>query len=236
MVRRARGPRVALLAVIVLALAAPFALSSAAAAAQEKTIDPGYWDVTNKVQAVITKTTRETRCIKPAEVAKFSNRDFDAMKRLRARLHRLDARALGEGHPQRLPGIEPQPQRVALRTASGDHFAVVEHAPRAAFDQREPWREPVRFGDRRFGADFEAVAAQQFQRARAGLRAIERLHRFGEGVQAVQQLHRRRAGGEFAPQQHREGGGAGQHQHDHQRQLREHAAGRAIHASSPGGT
>mgnify|MGYP000868882910 CR=1 FL=1 len=64
----------------VLALAAPFALSSAAAAAQEKTIDPGYWDVTNKVQAVITKTTRETRCIKPAEVAKFtmgpSNRHY----------------------------------------------------------------------------------------------------------------------------------------------------------------
>lgn len=62
------------------ALAAPLTLAAASAVAQEKTIDPGYWDVTNKVQAVITKTTHEMRCIKPAEVAKFtmgpSNRHY----------------------------------------------------------------------------------------------------------------------------------------------------------------
>ena len=62
------------------ALALPLTLSAASAVAQEKTIDPGYWDVTNKVQAVITKTTHEMRCIKPAEVAKFtmgpSNRHY----------------------------------------------------------------------------------------------------------------------------------------------------------------
>ncbi|HEX5377813.1 MAG TPA: DUF3617 family protein [Phenylobacterium sp.] len=50
------------------------------AAAQEETIQPGYWEVTNKVEAVIRKTSTERRCITPAQVAKFalgpSNRHY----------------------------------------------------------------------------------------------------------------------------------------------------------------
>ena len=49
-------------------------LSGAPALAQEQTILPGYWDVTNKVSAIISQTKTEKRCITPAEVAKPSNR------------------------------------------------------------------------------------------------------------------------------------------------------------------
>ena len=55
-------------------------LSGAPALAQEQTILPGYWDVTNKVSAIISQTKTEKRCITPAEVAKFvmgpSNRHY----------------------------------------------------------------------------------------------------------------------------------------------------------------
>ena len=48
--------------------------------ADSATIRPGYWDVTNKVEAIISKTTTEKRCISPAEVSKFmmgpSNRHY----------------------------------------------------------------------------------------------------------------------------------------------------------------
>lgn len=54
--------------------------SSVPAFAQEPIIQPGYWEVTNKVQAVISQTKRERRCITPSEVAKFtlgpSNRHY----------------------------------------------------------------------------------------------------------------------------------------------------------------
>lgn len=53
-----------------LALTAATALA-APALAQDQTIQPGYWDVTNKVEAVIRKTTHERRCITPAQAAKF---------------------------------------------------------------------------------------------------------------------------------------------------------------------
>lgn len=53
-----------------LALTAAAALA-APALAQEQTIQPGYWDVTNRVEAVIRKTTHERRCITPAQAAKF---------------------------------------------------------------------------------------------------------------------------------------------------------------------
>lgn len=53
---------------------------AAPAAAQEQTILPGYWDVTNKVSAVISQTKNEKRCITPSEVSKFvmgpSNRHY----------------------------------------------------------------------------------------------------------------------------------------------------------------
>ena len=56
------------------------AAASAPAFAQESTIQPGYWEVTNKVQAVISQTKKERRCITPSEVAKFtlgpSNRHY----------------------------------------------------------------------------------------------------------------------------------------------------------------
>ena len=48
------------------------AAASAPAFAQESTIQPGYWEVTNKVQAVISQTKKERRCITPSEVAKFT--------------------------------------------------------------------------------------------------------------------------------------------------------------------
>ncbi len=61
------------LGLIALAAAAP-------ARAQVATIQPGYWEVTNKVQAVISQTKKERRCITPSEVAKFtlgpSNRHY----------------------------------------------------------------------------------------------------------------------------------------------------------------
>lgn len=44
---------------------------AAPAMAQDQTIQPGYWDVTNRVEAVISKTTHERRCITPAQAAKF---------------------------------------------------------------------------------------------------------------------------------------------------------------------
>jgi len=50
---------------LVLGLGAP------AVSQEQQTILPGYWDVTNKVQAVVAKTSHEQRCVKPAEVAKF---------------------------------------------------------------------------------------------------------------------------------------------------------------------
>ena len=53
---------------------------SAPALAQEQTILPGYWDVTNKVSAIISQTKTEKRCITPADVEKFmsgpSNRHY----------------------------------------------------------------------------------------------------------------------------------------------------------------
>ena len=51
---------------------AAFGLLAGPAMAQEQIIQPGYWEVTNKVQAVISKTTHERRCITPAQVAKFA--------------------------------------------------------------------------------------------------------------------------------------------------------------------
>jgi len=49
-------------------------------AADTQLIRPGYWEVTNKVEAIITKTTQEKRCISPTQVAKFmlgpSNRHY----------------------------------------------------------------------------------------------------------------------------------------------------------------
>jgi hypothetical protein len=67
--------RNALLALIPAAL-----LLAAPAAAQEQTILPGYWDVTNKVSAIISQTKTEKRCITPSEVSKFvmgpSNRHY----------------------------------------------------------------------------------------------------------------------------------------------------------------
>lgn len=63
-----------------LALIPACALLALPAHAQEDTIKPGYWDVTNKVSAVISQTKKEKRCITPAEVAKFvmgpSNRHY----------------------------------------------------------------------------------------------------------------------------------------------------------------
>lgn len=43
---------------------------SAPARAQD-TIQPGYWEVTNKVEAMISKTSQERRCITPAQAARF---------------------------------------------------------------------------------------------------------------------------------------------------------------------
>lgn len=56
------------------------AASTGVASAEEKTILPGYWDVTNKVSAIVSQTKKEQRCITPAEVSKFvegpSNRHY----------------------------------------------------------------------------------------------------------------------------------------------------------------
>ena len=55
-------------------------LLAAPALAQDTTIQPGYWEVTNKVSAIISQTKTEKRCITPAEVSKFvmgpSNRHY----------------------------------------------------------------------------------------------------------------------------------------------------------------
>ena len=63
-----------------LALVPAGLLLAAPAQAQEQTILPGYWDVTNKVSAIISQTKSEKRCITPAEVSKFvmgpSNRHY----------------------------------------------------------------------------------------------------------------------------------------------------------------
>ncbi|MDP3853752.1 DUF3617 family protein [Phenylobacterium sp.] len=63
-------------------LFAVFALGACAvpAFAQDGAILPGYWEVTNKVTALVSQTKTETRCITPPEVAKFmlgpSNRHY----------------------------------------------------------------------------------------------------------------------------------------------------------------
>jgi hypothetical protein len=48
------------------------AAGAAGPASAQETIQPGYWEVTNKVEAVIRKTSQERRCITPAQVAKFN--------------------------------------------------------------------------------------------------------------------------------------------------------------------
>ena len=53
-----------------LALIPACALLASPALAQETTIQPGYWEVTNKVSAIISQTKTERRCITPAEVSK----------------------------------------------------------------------------------------------------------------------------------------------------------------------
>ena len=63
-----------------LALIPASLMLAAPAAAQEQTILPGYWDVTNKVSAIISQTKTEKRRITPSEVSKFvmgpSNRHY----------------------------------------------------------------------------------------------------------------------------------------------------------------
>ena len=63
-----------------LALIPASLMLAAPAAAQEQTILPGYWDVTNKVSAIISQTKTEKRCITPSQVSKFvmgpSNRHY----------------------------------------------------------------------------------------------------------------------------------------------------------------
>ncbi|HEY3696327.1 DUF3617 domain-containing protein [Phenylobacterium sp.] len=63
--------------------ALPFALVLAAcagAAAAAETIQPGYWESTNRVLSPIRTTSTERRCITPADVEKFmmgpSNRHY----------------------------------------------------------------------------------------------------------------------------------------------------------------
>ena len=63
-----------------LALLPACALLASPALAQDTTIQPGYWEVTNKVSAIVSQTKTERRCITPAEVSKFvmgpSNRHY----------------------------------------------------------------------------------------------------------------------------------------------------------------
>ena len=63
-----------------LALIPACVLLTSPALAQDTTIQPGYWEVTNKVSAIISQTKTEKRCITPAEVSKFvmgpSNRHY----------------------------------------------------------------------------------------------------------------------------------------------------------------
>ena len=72
-------PRTAAIALLVLTGVA----ASAPALSQESTIQPGYWEVKNRLSAVggiVGKTETEKRCISPAEVQKFlmgpSNRHY----------------------------------------------------------------------------------------------------------------------------------------------------------------
>jgi hypothetical protein len=53
-----------------LLVAAPLALATAAAAA-EPPINPGYWESTNAVLSPYHQTTKERRCITPADVGRF---------------------------------------------------------------------------------------------------------------------------------------------------------------------
>jgi hypothetical protein len=53
-------------------LALTAAAGFAGPASAQETIQPGYWEVNNKVEAVIRKSTQERRCITPAQVAKFN--------------------------------------------------------------------------------------------------------------------------------------------------------------------
>jgi hypothetical protein len=62
--------RANLLGLTLLGLAAASGLAGGALA--QDTIQPGYWEVNNKVEAVIRKTSQERRCITPAQVAKFN--------------------------------------------------------------------------------------------------------------------------------------------------------------------
>ena len=63
-----------------LALIPACVLLTSPALAQDTTIQPGYWEVTNKVSAIVSQTKTERRCITPAEVSKFvmgpSNRHY----------------------------------------------------------------------------------------------------------------------------------------------------------------
>lgn len=63
-----------------LALIPACVLLTSPAVAQDTTIQPGYWEVTNKVSAIVSQTKTERRCITPAEVSKFvmgpSNRHY----------------------------------------------------------------------------------------------------------------------------------------------------------------
>jgi hypothetical protein len=55
-------------------------LTMAGPALAQDTIQPGYWEVTSKVDAVIRKTSQERRCITPDRAAKFgmgpANKNF----------------------------------------------------------------------------------------------------------------------------------------------------------------
>jgi hypothetical protein len=70
-------PRKILLPILLLGFGA---VAVPSLAADTLLIQPGYWDVTNKIEAFVTKTTTEKRCITPASVAKFmlgpSNRHY----------------------------------------------------------------------------------------------------------------------------------------------------------------
>ena len=63
-----------------LALIPACVLLTSPALAQDTTIQPGYWEVTNKVSAIVSQTKTERRCITPTEVSKFvmgpSNRHY----------------------------------------------------------------------------------------------------------------------------------------------------------------
>ncbi len=54
-----------------LALLGLLGLTAAPAVAQETTIQPGWWESTNKASMIISKTERERRCIEPEDVEKI---------------------------------------------------------------------------------------------------------------------------------------------------------------------